>query len=797
MNLVHEGGGYPAAICLDIETYGAYRHNLHGRPLPPQTQMHPVKCMVHDGVGRDDLVQLVSVSWRTPKGIQSRFCRWGVPAERLALRHFVYAATTIEGANLPFDLKMLRAADPYYQYALRPFSKRLLDFSILNYLDSELRPERSLKTVSRLLNTFTYDYVPDFKRGDRFDHPNHPDSLRYVHSDTVNTIETNDHLISTIRQHFPDTDKLSPACLGFYSDLLWTLVMAEESGVAMNHDALESLEAAQKAACENIYQRLLLKYNFPVHGPGSQKAMSSLVNQTVLRLNLENDRRLKRTPTTNAISTGMENLNLLTELVRSRQIDTYAEETQHESTKEDTRQDSLPAPGRPGPVPGRPASEGPPDGSGKQAGVDEPPGVGGLHRGEHGGQVPPPVPESEDGHDPTPHPDPDSSEPQGVRVETLAELVEVFDAIQEYRFRWRLISAYTYPILRHQINKPDEPKYRGSRLINGIVYPNWFPVPTTAKDDAGGSGGTEQGRVTAKQPALQVLPRESKDHHTPDFKTTIRSRFPGGYAVWSDYSQIELRVPALLSGDPLMLKEYHERVDRHIRTAELILGIHDPTERRFRWREWTKTHFKDDHHEASPWRQLGKTINFLILFRGEAEKLRTTAARDMGIILRLDECQQVIDTIRVRYPVFSRWQDSLIETALSNHHLILPITGQSRSFMGSRQVILDTYIPTIVNFPVQTTAANITLSLWSSLQRAVVSHYLETKIHLPLNVYDSLFADVHPDAIDRYLSLLRTFALRPPYFSLLCDRLGRSVPLEMDVKIVGPDGSVTTETIRS
>jgi len=739
--------------------------------------MHPVKCVIHDGVSRDDLIQLVSISWRTPQGIQSRFCRWGVPAERQALRQYLTHATLLEGANLPFDLKMLRFADRYYHYALAPFTKTIYDFSILNYLDSELRPERSLKSVSRLLNTFTYDYVPDFKRGDRFESPTHPDALRYVHSDTIATIETNDNLATSIRHQFPNTDKLSPTCTKFYSDLLWTLILAEESGVALSTAALEALEAEQLTACNDLYQRLLQEHQLPLHGPGSSKALGALVNQTVLMLGVQNDNRLQKTPTTNAISTGMENLNFLTEVVRARYIDVQTGELNETQNKRD-QQGSASYSGRPGQV-----LSGCPDQRATR--VVEPRFSRPLHSGLSSGGPLQDVCEQASFDQETADPSPGST-PGERGCPSLEALVDIFDSIQAYRFKWRLISAYTHPILHHQIKKPDEPKFRSSRLIDGVVYPNWFPVPTTAKDDESGiSGGTEQGRVTAKNPPLQVLP--------PAIKATLHSRYQDGVIVWMDYSQIELRVAAILSNDSVMMGEYEKGIDRHLNTGKFMLSVVDPVGNLFQWKSWTDEDYKREGHSAARWRQGGKTVNFLILFRGEWRKLRDTAARDLSIFLTQDQTQDIITHSRSRYSQFDAWQQSLINTALKQHYLALPLTGQSRYFMGTKETILSTYIPTIVNFPVQTTAANINLSLWAALLQNIHTQYLGPRIHVPLNIYDSLMADVQREVLPSYLDLLRTYACAPPYYRQLCNRLGRYLPLDVDVKIQYPDH---TETLK-
>jgi DNA polymerase I-like protein with 3'-5' exonuclease and polymerase domains len=78
--------------------------------------------------------------------------------------------------------------------------------------------------------------------------------------------------------------------------------------------------------------------------------------------------------------------------------------------------------------------------------------------------------------------------------------------------------------------------------------------------------GTVTTRYTVKQPPLHGIPKKSD--HRECFVAE-----PGWKLVWADYSQIELRILAELSGDANMLKAFLDGLDLHTQTASLLFGV--------------------------------------------------------------------------------------------------------------------------------------------------------------------------------------------------------------------------------
>lgn len=83
--------------------------------------------------------------------------------------------------------------------------------------------------------------------------------------------------------------------------------------------------------------------------------------------------------------------------------------------------------------------------------------------------------------------------------------------------------------------------------------------------------GTETGRLSAREPALQTIPRGSGDH----YGAMIRGAFtapPGRKLVFGDYSQAELRIWGAVSHEPFLLKVFEEGRDLHSEAALMLYG---------------------------------------------------------------------------------------------------------------------------------------------------------------------------------------------------------------------------------
>lgn len=318
--------------------------------------------------------------------------------------------------------------------------------------------------------------------------------------------------------------------------------------------------------------------------------------------------------------------------------------------------------------------------------------------------------------------------------------------LSAFREHNKILTAYLSPLLTSPAS---------GMIDSGMVYPSWYAVPSFLKDDAGGSGGTKQGRLTCRGPALQTLPKS--------VRKLIRSRFEGGSFILVDLSQIELRIAALMSGDPLMMKDYLDGTDRHSSTTKLIFGIDETNP------EW-------DY-----WRKVGKVLNFLMLYGGQARKFQEVLQLQ-GVFLELDKCERMVRDFDRTYHVFRAWQAEELKRVTRIGHYEVPITGESRSFVGTPWAIEKTYAGEIANFPIQLTAANV----MKCAQRAVSDQFRRDGMQslVCLNIYDAMGIDSPGSEEVRAIETAKHFIACNPYYHEIQSIVGRTVPLDCDVKVV-------------
>jgi len=222
---------------------------------------------------------------------------------------------------------------------------------------------------------------------------------------------------------------------------------------------------------------------------------------------------------------------------------------------------------------------------------------------------------------------------------------------------------------------------------------------------------------------------------------------------------MELRVAALLSGDPVMMDYYTNKRDIHVETALLIDPLADSTSPAF--------------NAPDGLRALGKTVNFLMLYRGGHNKLRETANKQLGLSLSYDFCQSAVTQFYYRHHILGQWQEQLIATARKQGYLEL-ITGWGRTFGLGKSA--DSYINEICNFPVQTIAAQLLQSSQFAVTRDISK--LKLRSCICLQVHDSLCVDTWPTEEPIIDDLMKKHLTHPPLLTIIENQLGRTVPID-------------------
>ena len=142
--------------------------------------------------------------------------------------------------------------------------------------------------------------------------------------------------------------------------------------------------------------------------------------------------------------------------------------------------------------------------------------------------------------------------------------------------------------------------------------------------------GARTGRFSSRNPNLQQMPKRQLKAFRNSFTAP-----PGRVLVVADYSQVELRVAAELSGDEAMLAAYHSGLDLHTQTARGVSG-HD--------------------HPSEEERTLAKALNFGLLYGAGAGTFRNFAQAGYGVVLSPEQAEAAREGFFATYPGLRAWQ---------------------------------------------------------------------------------------------------------------------------------------------
>ena len=218
-------------------------------------------------------------------------------------------------------------------------------------------------------------------------------------------------------------------------------------------------------------------------------------------------------------------------------------------------------------------------------------------------------------------------------------------------------------------------------------------------------GGTATGRLSCSSPNIQNPPRD------PAFRALFAPA-PGRCLVVADYGQIELRVAALVSGDPAMLAVYEQGEDLHRKTAAAFLG-------------------KEPGAVSKAERQIAKGINFGMLFGSGAKGLQAFCKSSYGVELSLSQADKARAAFFQAYPGLSAWQGQTRKAAELAKQVRTP---------GGRVRGLDKNIGTeCLNTPVQGGAAECLLAALAALDVDSLGGRLVNIVH------DELVVECEPE----------------------------------------------------
>ena len=259
--------------------------------------------------------------------------------------------------------------------------------------------------------------------------------------------------------------------------------------------------------------------------------------------------------------------------------------------------------------------------------------------------------------------------------------------------------------------------------------------------------GTTTGRLSSSDPNLQNIPVKT------DEGIKIRQGFvaeKGSILMGIDYSQIELRVLAQLSGDENLRAAYQNNMDLHSLTARKIFEL------------------SENDEVTREQRIIAKTINFSIIYGKTAFGL----AKELGITQR--EASEYIERYFNQYPRVKEFEKEIVEFTEKN--------GYTETLFGRRRIIegINSKNKNIksqaermaVNSVIQGTAAEVLKQVMIEIYR-----YIKDKagISLLLQVHDELIFEISLDRLEEYRENIEKIMRECVKFD--------SVPLEINTNI--------------
>ncbi|HEX9772287.1 MAG TPA: DNA polymerase I [Steroidobacteraceae bacterium] len=280
-------------------------------------------------------------------------------------------------------------------------------------------------------------------------------------------------------------------------------------------------------------------------------------------------------------------------------------------------------------------------------------------------------------------------------LEELALEYELPRIIMDYRGLAKLKSTYT-------------------DKLPGQVNPRTGRVHTSYHQAVAATG-----RLSSQDPNLQNIPIR-----TPEGRR-IRQAFvapPGHVIVAADYSQIELRIMAHLSGDEGLLRAFAEDHDIHQATAAEVFGL-------------------DPARVSAAQRRAAKAINFGLIYGMSAFGL----ARQLGI--ERGAAQQYVDLYFQRYPGVRRYMQET-RAAARERGYVETVAGRRlylQDIRAANQQLRQAAERAAINAPMQGTAADI-------IKRAMIAVHewlarTGAEARLIMQVHDELVLEVREDAV--------------------------------------------------
>ncbi len=287
-------------------------------------------------------------------------------------------------------------------------------------------------------------------------------------------------------------------------------------------------------------------------------------------------------------------------------------------------------------------------------------------------------------------------------LEKLKDVHPIIDCILEYRQVAKLKSTYVDGLL-------------------AVINPNTGRIHSNFNQTV-----TATGRISSTEPNLQNIPVRTQ------LGRQLRKMFiaPSGKVLAdADYSQIELRVLAHISGDKNMQKAFLDNIDIHTQTAAQVFG--------------------GDINSVTPqMRSRAKAVNFGIVYGISDFAL----SQDLKIPIK--EAKEYIEGYFKNYPEVKAYLDNVIQIGTKEGY-VSTIFGRRRympELRASNKITRSFGERVAMNAPIQGSAADIIKIAMVNVYKALKENKLKSK--LILQIHDELIVEVYPEEAERVKEIM-------------------------------------------
>ena len=257
------------------------------------------------------------------------------------------------------------------------------------------------------------------------------------------------------------------------------------------------------------------------------------------------------------------------------------------------------------------------------------------------------------------------------------------------------------------------------------------------------------GRLSSNDPNLQNIP--VRTDRGREIRKAFIARDENHVLMSADYSQIELRIVAAISGDPNMCQAFRDGMDIHTATAAKVFNV-SPEE------------------VTKEMRYKAKSVNFGIIYGQGAFGLAENLKISRG------EAKEIIDSYKKEFSGIQKYMSEIVQFAVDN--------GYVKTLKGRKRWLRDIHSANFtvrafaernaINSPIQGTAADMIKLAMIKIHKALKVAGLRSK--LLLQVHDELIFDVHKDEIE----LMKKLVLENMRSALI---LPNDVPVECEVGV--------------